>query len=373
MKREEETANERMSSKNIIAAPMTALVVDENIVFAPRRSQEPLWEPEVGELLIETLFSGTNPADAKHATLLGIYPAVLGYDFCGKVLKSYPESTFREGDIVAGYTPTGVGRARKYGTHQNYLICPEEMAFLVPSGLPREHAACLSVVTMTAADALYNLFKLPLPSHMDTPKSDSSKSLLIWGASSSVGMCAIQLARASGVHPIFVTASPQRHTLLQELGATRCFDYRSPHVIADIQQALVDFKVHSLDYGFDAVGSHGDLNSADRVAKCASDETKLASVVIQQDSRFKMPFATSNQEVILRVTGVPHPISIPARRSDYQHAWKAFQWAVQNYGALFKLPVVEVFKGSADDALKEVMSVGEGRGFGKLAIQHPLL
>jgi NADPH:quinone reductase-like Zn-dependent oxidoreductase len=374
VKTKEKRLNEKMSLESNIAAPITALAVDENITFITRRTHEPMWKPEVGELLIETLFSGTNPADTKHATELGIYPAVLGYNFCGKVLKSSPESKFRSGDVVAGYTPTGVGRASKYGTHQSYLICPEEMAFLVPPALPRDHAACLSVVAMTAADVMYNLFRLPLPSHTDTPKCESFKEMLIWGASTSVGICAIQLARESGVYPILVTASPGRHALLQELGATCCFDYKSPSVIPDIKQALADFDVHSLDYGFDAVGSHGDFSSADYVAECVSDEAHLVSVVIQKNPRFKMPFATSNQEAILRVAGVSHPICIPARRSDYQHAWKAFQWAVENYGSRFRLPSVEVFTGSAEDALKELMLVGgEGRGFGKLAIQHLLL
>lgn len=157
---------------------------------------------------------------------------MLGYRFCGKVLEIAPQChRCYPGETVAGYTPTGLNRPTRYGTHQLYLACPEEMAFRVPAALPLSDAAALTVDAMTAADALFNLFGIPLPQE-ETPSSGaqaSGKGLLIWGASSSVGLCAVQLARASGVSPILMTASPQRHALPTELGATRYFDYRSPH------------------------------------------------------------------------------------------------------------------------------------------------
>ncbi|PWY84822.1 hypothetical protein BO70DRAFT_351961 [Aspergillus heteromorphus CBS 117.55] len=70
------------------------------------------------------------PRDLSSGSALGIRPAILGYDFCGKVLTTPPDSHFRPGDIIAGYTPTGIGRPAKYGTHQSYTVCPEGMAFL---------------------------------------------------------------------------------------------------------------------------------------------------------------------------------------------------------------------------------------------------
>lgn len=76
----------------------------------------------------------------------------------------------------------------------------------------------------------------------------------------------------------------------------------------------------------------------------------LVSVVVQNDPRFKMPFATPNQDVTIQVKGVPHPITIPARIADYERAWKAFQWAVTNYGVCFQLPSVEIVQGTAEEA-----------------------
>lgn len=352
-----------------------ALYVDENTGFGVSRDDN---IPTLGdgELLIETRFSGANPADIKHATHLGIYPTRLGYDFFGKVLEAPPGSAFKVGDTVAGYTPTGVGRPAKYGTHQSYLVCPENMVYSVPENLPSDHAACLTVVAMTAADALYNLFKCPLPgdSAQNAPGSNTAGPLLIWGASSSVGICAVQFAKASGAFPILVSASPERHALLSELGATHCFDYKSPSVIEDIKAVVKKYHFDGVPYAFDAVGSFSGLGSAQMVASCASKDAILVSVVVQKDPRFVMPLAVTNEDVTLKIANVPHPITIPARKEDYQRAWSALQWAVEHYGSRFRLVSVEVFQGRAEDALEELKVLADtGRGFGKLALMHPLV
>ncbi|GAQ43380.1 hypothetical protein AKAW_03266 [Aspergillus niger] len=336
----------------------TALYVDEGVNFSVQRDQE-IPTPADDEILIETQFSGTNPADIKHATLLGIYPAVLGYDFCGTVLKAPPSSAFQPGDLVAGYTPTGINRPPRYGTHQRYLACPEDMVFPVPAALPPHHAASLTVVAMTAADAIFNIFNLPLPRHDNQART--TKPLLIWGASSSVGLCALQLARASGIHPIIVTASPERHSLLQELGATRCFDYKSSSVISDIKATVRDSQWGPLTCGFDAVGSQkGGVGSAQLVAECCSEDATLVSVVVQSDSKFKMPIATPNMDVVIKVQNVPFPITIPARPAGYQRAWCALTWAVENYGVDFRLPSVDLFEGTAEEALEELKAIADG-------------
>jgi NADPH:quinone reductase-like Zn-dependent oxidoreductase len=186
----------------------------------------------------------------------------------------------------------------------------------------------------------------------------------------------VQLARASGVHPILVTASPKNHSLLLRLGATRCFDYNSPTVVADINAALEEGQWgKTLARAFDAVGSQTDPSSAQLMARCVADDAELVSVVVQKDPRFKMPFGAMNSDVTIHVTGMPRPITIPARRNDYTRAWGVFQWAVANYGKRFELPVVEIFNGTAEEALERrhaLGSGGAGQGMGKLAIQHPL-
>jgi NADPH:quinone reductase-like Zn-dependent oxidoreductase len=71
-----------------------------------------------------------------------------------------------------------MGRPTKYGSHQSYLVASDDMVLKVSSKFPVAHAATLTVVVMTAADVVYNLFRLPLP----TNPGDLFGPLLIWNA-----------------------------------------------------------------------------------------------------------------------------------------------------------------------------------------------
>jgi hypothetical protein len=144
-------------------------------------------------------------------------------------------------------------------------------------------------------------------------------------------------------------------------------------VIEDIKAVLKNWDFDGVPYAFDTVGSPSGVGSAQMVASCASDDAILVSVVVQKDRRFLMPLAVTDEDVTLRIPGVPHRITIPARKEDHQRALNALQWAVDNYGSRFRLVSVDVFKGRAEDALVELKILADkGRGFGKLAIMHPL-
>lgn len=73
-----------------------------------------------------------------------------------------------------------------------------------------------------------------LPSLSPTPKAAA---LLIWGGSTSVGSCAIQLAAAAG-YEVITTASPRNFDRVLRLGATQVFDYDSPTVRRDLLAAF---------------------------------------------------------------------------------------------------------------------------------------
>jgi NADPH:quinone reductase-like Zn-dependent oxidoreductase len=347
-------------------SPTKALYVDQsgNHSILSNIQHEPL---APNELQIETLYSGVNPADTKHFRL-GIHSTIMGYDFCGRVLSTPPNSRFAIGDIVAGYTPSGIGRPRKYGAHQARLACPEIDMFKVPSNLSQTHAAALTVVAMTAADTVFNLFELPLP---DTPATFTSP-ILVWGASSSVGICTVQFLRASGCQNILVTASPKRHELLKRLGATHCFDYTSPNVDADIAATVESLGQGPITHGLDAVATFAPPRSSDRLAQCVGNPSAVLACVTSFDGGFQMPVATTREGWRIQPPGAPAPISLPASPDRHQRAWEGLQWAVRNYGTNFELPVVEVLSGSAEEALREIVKVGgEGRGFGKLVIRQP--
>ncbi|OAL07117.1 GroES-like protein [Phaeosphaeriaceae sp. SRC1lsM3a] len=350
-----------------------ALYVNEACSFEVR---DDLGIPECGEkeILVQTVYSGVNPADVVHSLQLGIRSTVLGYDFSGKVVSSASNSKFKPGQFVAGYTPTSLGRPIKYGTHQDFLVCPEDMCFTVPDHIPMSHAAGLTTVAMTAADVVFNLFKLPLQSlHQTLAEHNNPGPFLIWGASTSVGICTLQFAKAIGCEPIFVTASASRHSELLELGASKCFDYASPTVVSDVKAAVRDMAKGNLRYALDAAGREPDSSVPSLLEQCVEDaRTETACVIFRAGTR--MPLAVRHMDVTFHLKGTPHPFVIPASPDDHWRAWEALHWAVTNYNRTFKLPWVRECSNNARDALEEVIAIATlGKGAGKVVIKHPLL
>lgn len=92
-----------------------------------------------------------------------------------------------------------------------------------------------TVVTMTAADAMYNLIKAPLRTDPDV----TDKPMLIWGGFSNVGLCAIQCARANGFQNIFATASSSRHELLRGIGAIHSSFESAITILDDLALAAI--------------------------------------------------------------------------------------------------------------------------------------
>jgi NADPH:quinone reductase-like Zn-dependent oxidoreductase len=113
---------------------------------------------------------------------------------------------------------------------------PSSQALHIPSTLPFENAVVLPLALATAAAGLYpaNGLNLPLPS---TSSTQTKKTVLIWGGSSSVGSCAVQLAVASGIR-VISTASAANHAFVRGMGADVVFDYRSDSVVNDIVEEL---------------------------------------------------------------------------------------------------------------------------------------
>ena len=98
-----------------------------------------------------------------------------------------------------------------------------------------------SICYITAATAIVEGLKVPLP-HLDPEASRSSlKSILVVGGSSACGAAAIQLLRlALPSATILTTSSAQHHDHLKSLGATKCFDRSAQDDTSAIKAATPD-------------------------------------------------------------------------------------------------------------------------------------
>jgi NADPH:quinone reductase-like Zn-dependent oxidoreductase len=228
----------------------------------------------------------------------------------------------------------------------------------------------LAVVVSTAVDVLFNLFDLPLPNDeadVDSNLKDTYHGpMLIWGGSCSVDISIIQLERAAGCRDTFVTASSHRHDLLKSLGATACFDYSAPDVISQVTAAV---KTLGLEFQFaaDAIGSPA---TAQHVESCSSPSTMLVSTT-RNYGRFKIPFATRNREVKIRIPDTEQILEIPANAAAAEKMQKALLWAVANYDEKFSLPSVDIFDDTGEKALEKVKKTVEQGRFGKVVLRHP--
>jgi NADPH:quinone reductase-like Zn-dependent oxidoreductase len=296
----------------------TCLFVDNDCKTSVIR-KFPFPTPEDDEYLIKVLYSSVNPADIKHAPGLGVRNVMMGYNFCGRILrtpKSPPDgpgqAKFAVGNLVAGMTPTGLGRPQKYGSHQDQLAAPEDLIFAVPESLPPQEAAALAVVACMAGNTLYGFFKAPLPGE-STPQGRSQGPLLVWGGSTGIGLCLIQLARASGISTIIATASPARHELLRDLGATHCFDYKDPGVTSKIRAAVKESEAGKLSYAIDVAGSG---QAVELIEQLVEPETVFMSTVVYPGKpHLKMPLALTRHDVHFRLPNGME-INIPTRIED---------------------------------------------------------
>lgn len=355
-----------------MTSPNLAIYITPTATLSARTLPHPPPAPGPSQTLVRIAFSGLNPADIKHGRQLGIVDTVAGYDFSGTVERAGPDSKFRVGDRIAGCTPSSLGRPPHYGTHQDYAIVPDGMAFAVPADLPLDHAACLAVSTRTAADAVFNHLRYPLPGEGGDKQEQELPALLVWGGASSLGFMAIQFARAAGVRRIYATASPANHAALRELGATRCFDYRAPGVVDEIRQAAAAEGLR-LTRIFDAVGSP-EQGTGEMAFACAEGEQeeviKVCSTIypgaLMPLASLELPFSFSPPGAGGKV------VTVPPRPEEAARVFKALEWAVGNYGKAFKIPTVEVVDKPVGELVRELEERCEkGASFRKVCFKHP--
>ncbi|UPK96789.1 hypothetical protein LCI18_007724 [Fusarium solani-melongenae] len=350
-----------MGNIAILAGNDGQIVVDRNL---------PKTQPATDEILIEVLYSGVNPADTKLLQLPSYRHKVLGNEFCGRVIEvsHLADTSFKIGDLVAGQIRGGDAQPTQGGTHQSYIsIVPDAGIFRVPDHIPPQHAAGLAVTTQTASDGLFNQLLIPIPSTTNAPVEGT---LLIWGGATGVGMAAIQLARSSGLATIIAIASPERHELLKDLGATYCFDYKDKDVVQKIQTKLHEIRPTQV-WGFDAaaVGNSSGLLAE---ALAGHPNVRLASVSLAALEPFRTVLGARHYDLVLTFPGASTPMRIPARPMEAAKLSESLSWVLENYGSKFKLPVVRTFHGTAEEAAEEIYGVGQQKIFGKLTLEHPL-
>ncbi|MCJ1324952.1 hypothetical protein MMC10_001614 [Thelotrema lepadinum] len=235
----------------------------------------PYTSPGGSEIVIRNHAVAMNPIDYVLRDL-GNFPApwlknpcILGSDVSGEVVEVGRNVTrFKVGDRVVGQALGGDEKRNTpvEGAFQKYTILLDYMTSAIPASMSYTSASVIPLGASTAACGLFQDDQLGLHRPSATPKS-IGKTVLIWGASSSVGCNAVQLAVAAG-YDVFATCSPRNFDLVTSLGAARVFDYNSKTVVADLVAAFKDRQTAgALSMGYGSAEACLDV-----LSKCKGDK-----------------------------------------------------------------------------------------------------
>ncbi|KAK3072324.1 hypothetical protein LTR53_007017 [Teratosphaeriaceae sp. CCFEE 6253] len=240
----------------------------------------PMPEPREHEIVIRAHALALNPVDGfMHARglLTTSWPTVLGCDVAGTVLTIGRSVTrFQPGDRVTACVdqPPDERRANK-GAFQLYCAADEALSAKLPESVSFAEGCVLPLAMCTAAASLFQKSNLGLP----LPKLDtkpSGKVLVVWGGSSSVGSCAVQLARAAGC-AVATTCGAENADYCRALGVEYVFDHASASVVEDIVRALQGTESVGV---FDAIMAAGTLVQCAEIAQRLGGRKHLATVLV---------------------------------------------------------------------------------------------
>ncbi|KAK5125203.1 hypothetical protein LTR85_000879 [Meristemomyces frigidus] len=231
--------------------------------------------PPAGHVSIQVFDVAINPIDwlMQEGDLFGLkYPNILGLDVAGEVFEIGEDvSDFHVGQRVIAHCNGYSVNNPVHGAFQKYSIVPAHSVAELPYGIPTSVGVVLPLGISTAAAGLYQKGFLALPFPSEKPDK-LDRAVIVWGGSSSVGSCCIQLAVASGLD-VITTASPSNFAYCKKLGAKRVFNYHDKHVEDDIVKELEGKTVAG---AYHAVGADGAIQACARIV----DRCKGKAIVV---------------------------------------------------------------------------------------------
>lgn len=185
------------------------------------------------------------------------------------------------GDRIMSFAFHG---GEKEANHQEYITIPAYLVSKIPAGFLLEEAVTISVNLATVFHTATKDLELELPWPIAEgwkPKAADAP-ILIWGASSSVGIFALQVLRHWGYQNLLAVSSGKHHEYLKSNGATACFDYTKPGVEERILQYVGGSGEPQVPYIMDCIGSvKGTLEPLIKIAQRGSLVAVMLPVIIK--------------------------------------------------------------------------------------------
>ena len=139
-----------------------------------------------------------------------LFPIILGWELSGVVVAVGTQvSQFKEGDAIFAHPNV----YRSGGAYAEYVAVKENEAAHKPDSMSHHQAAAISMNSLTAWQALFDVGKLV-----------AGQRILIHAAAGGVGHLAVQLAKWRGAY-VIGTASAKNREFLLNLGIDEIIDY----------------------------------------------------------------------------------------------------------------------------------------------------
>jgi NADPH:quinone reductase-like Zn-dependent oxidoreductase len=194
-------------------------------------------EPGPGEVLIKVLAAGVGFTDTmirrgRYPDFKGPLPFTPGYEIVGVVEKRGAGVVAPlEGEVVADLCVTG--------GYAQYAVRPSRFLVPVPTGIDPAEAVCIPLAYLTAFQMLTRCHHLP-----------SGATILVVGASGTVGTALLDLARHLGLKAIG-TCSAANLPVVERFGAA-AIDYRAGDFVTSVRRLTAGGA--GVDIAFDAIG-----------------------------------------------------------------------------------------------------------------------
>ena len=194
------------------------------------------------------------------------WPSSFGCDMSGTVAAAPPGSPWTPGEKVWAFP----GLVKPHAaTFAEYVRVPWDVLARVPDGVSMAAASTLGVCTLTAALGLFTHMKLSL----EPSEEHASTSVLVYGASSIVGVYTVGLLKCAGYRAVAV-ASEKHHAWLKDtLGADECWDYKAEGWVDDAAAANPGMR-----YALDAISGPATELCDEVLVKCGGEDTQIATV-----------------------------------------------------------------------------------------------
>src|SRR5277367_164051 len=194
-------------------------------------------EPGPGEVRVKVLAAGTGFTDTmirrgRYPDFKGPLPFTPGYEIVGVVEK-------KGSGVIAPFVGQTVADLCVVSGYAQYAIRPAAFLVPVPDGIDPAEAVCIPLAYLTAYQMLTRCRNLP-----------SGATILVIGASGTVGTALLDLARHLGLKAIG-TSSASNLSVIERFGAT-AIDYRAGDFVASVRRSTAGGA--GVDIAFDAIG-----------------------------------------------------------------------------------------------------------------------